>query len=117
MNLAKLYITSYNATRELCQLGSEAKFGLEKIQQQLIHKTQNLKIGALKREGISPQQGCPISGTNQRCSKKSANKHSFNRTQAGNTGSMKILKRRGAHTSHRLKLNQKHNTSKTRSVT
>ena len=46
-----------------------------------------------------PNTEVPIRGL----PKGRANKHSFNQTQTRNTGSIKILKRHGAHTSHRLK--------------
>ena len=78
-------------------------------------KTQHLisqNTMTLKERGHNPSTEVP----NQRVTKreretnKSANKHSFNKTQAGNTGSITILKRRGAHTSHGLKNSIKNTT-------
>ena len=40
LDLAKTLLTSYNAKRDLNKLGSEAKFGLEKLSSNQYHKTQ-----------------------------------------------------------------------------
>ena len=75
-----------------------------KMTQHLISQnTITLKERGHKPSTEVPNTEVPIRGL----PKESANKHSFNQTQARNTGSIKILKRRGAHTSHRLKIQLK----------
>jgi len=73
----------------------------------------------LKERGHNPSTEVPYTEVPIRegPTRESANKHSFNQTQARNTGSIKILKRHGAHTSHRLKAQLNTTLVKKRSVT